>query len=362
MHVPKDAGRGMQLPMTLEGITPEWLSAALSFDDPGVVVKDVAIIQVIRGAATKVRIRVKYGEGTARSLPETLWVKSGFETHHEFVEGVLGVYTREAQVFSDLIPMYDVRTPKSYFAKSQTSPAQAVIILEDLLDRDVRFNVVTEPLTAAEVASGLENLAKQHGQSWEDPRLEKFPYLDFPLRGPIRRVFYDFVEDADKYFKALRGYAVPIALHSPVRLGAGLQSYIAHAASGPSCFLHGDTHVGNTYKEKNGSVCFLDWQTSCKGNWSHDVSSFLVSAMDVEDRRRHEKDLISYYLKHLSEYGGRAPDFANAWDDYRRGCFLGFLAWLGNSDDWQSPVINLATFSRFGYAMLDHDVYAALGV
>ncbi len=352
----------MQLPMTLEGITPEWLGVALSCHRPGIVVKDVEVIRVIHGAATKVHIRVKYDENTAARAPETLWIKSGFEAHHELVEGVLGIYTREADVFRDLIPLYDVKTPKAYFAKAQTSPAQAAIILEDLLERDVHFNVVTEPLTAGEVASGLENLAKLHGQSWEDPRLQRFAYLDFPLRGPIRRVFYDFVEDADKYFKALRGFAVPSSLHSRERLGAGLQSYIAHAASGPSCFLHGDTHVGNTYTEKDGSVCFLDWQTSCKGNWSHDVSSFLVSAMDVVDRRHHEKDLISHYLKHRSDCGGAAPDYALAWDEYRRGCFLGFLAWLGNSDEWQPPEINLATFSRFGYAMLDHDVYRALGV
>ena len=39
------------------------------------------------------------------------------------------------------------------------------------------------------------------------------------------------------------------------------------------------------------------------GPWMHDVNFFLVSALDVPNRRVHERDLLGHYLKALATFG-----------------------------------------------------------
>jgi hypothetical protein len=51
------------------------------------------------------------------------------------------------------------------------------------------------------------------------------------------------------------------------------------------------------------AVGFVDWQTVAVGPWVHDVNYFLVSALDVPDRRVHDRDLLGHYLKALATFG-----------------------------------------------------------
>ena len=121
------------------------------------------------------------------------------------------------------------------------------------------------------------------------------------------------------------------------------------------------TEIAPLY-EAEGRVGFVDWQTVALGPWVHDVNYFVVSALDVPDRRAHERDLLGHYLNMLATYGVSVPGLDEAWSDYRRATVHGFLGWLCNLDHWQPAEVNTATYARFGMAMIDHDTYAALGV
>src|SRR5262249_54559373 len=149
------------------------------------------------------------------------------------------------------------------------------------------------------------------------------------------------------------------ALHQPDRLRAAVAAYRAEAQRDAVCVVHGDAHIGNAYVERNGAVGFVDWQTVALGHWAHDVNYFLVSALDVPDRRGHERDLLGYYLKALATFGVSVPGFEECWNTYRRATVYGFLCWLCNPDIWQPAEVNTATFARFGMAMLDHETFAA---
>jgi Phosphotransferase enzyme family len=352
----------MELPMAINGITRHWMSEALSVGRSPVVVDSMEELKVLHGGATKIRYRLKYAPNKSADLPEILWLKIGFEPHHEYVETIMRAYTAEVNAYNKIVPAYDVHTPKPFFAYSQESPSQAAILLEDLTLRGVTFNGALNPISVDTAAAGLETLAHLHAKSWGDPRLDGYSFLHLPLSGPPGKVFADFVGDAERYFKCLRGYSIPVQLHNKERFAAALPAYIRFASRGPHCFLHGDAHVGNTYTERDGSVGILDWQMICKGYWAHEIGYFLSSALDVPDRRSAERDLLGHYLTHLQKNGVDAPKFADAWDDYRRSMFYAFIVWLGNSDEWQIPEINLACLARAGVAMIDHDTYNVLGV
>ena len=75
------------------------------------------------------------------------------------------------------------------------------------------------------------------------------------------------------------------------------------AGHGPQTLLHGDPHIANTYLLPDQSGGFLDWQLMIKGRWAHDVTYLLITGLATEDRRTHERALLSYYLDELRRFG-----------------------------------------------------------
>ena len=343
------------LPLTVNGVTPAWLSSALRTRYPDVTVTSAERLEVVEGTATKVL--VAWDTTAMPSACPRVWVKGGFAEHRAYT-GALGVYSGEVRFFTDIAPTYSLHHPGSYFALAQDEPVQGIVALEDLRARGVTFTRATTPMTLEQVAAGLDTLAQLHGKTWGADGHAPSGDMGRPS-DPIWRAWFD---ELPERFATPRAFAAPVALHNPERLRAAFSVYRSAVRRGPTCLVHGDPHIGNAYLELDGSVGFVDWQTAAIGNWVHDVNYFIVSALDVPDRRAHERDLLGYYLKALAAHDVAAPTPAEAWDDYRRATVYGFLCWLCNPDIWQPPDVNAATFARFGSAMLDHETYTALGV
>jgi len=119
--------------------------------------------------------------------------------------------------------------------------------------------------------------------------------------------------------------------------------------SGPHCFLHVDPHLGNLYIDADGVAGLLDWQAPRRGPWVHDFAYFLISSLDVLDRREWERPLLQHYLDALRAHGVAAvPAFEDAWLAYRQ-------------QEFQVEVNNCAVAPRFALAAIDHDTFALLG-
>ena len=157
-------GAAYPLPLTADGVTAAWLSAALRTRYPGVTVAAADRLETIEGTATKVLVAVRY-DGDADGLPERMWIKGGFADHREFA-GNLGVYSSEVLFFTDIAPAYRLHHPRSYFALAQDAPVQGIVALEDLRARGVTFTRATRPMTPEQVAAGLDTLAQLHGETW----------------------------------------------------------------------------------------------------------------------------------------------------------------------------------------------------
>lgn len=91
------------------------------------------------------------------------------------------------------------------------------------------------------------------------------------------------------------------------------------------------------------------------------MTYFLVSALDIADRRRWDRALLSYYLERLKHYGvSNAPDFDSAWNCYRLQIVYGLYYWLVNPVEFQAEVNNCAVAPRFAMAALDLDTLPLL--
>jgi hypothetical protein len=94
-----------------------------------------------------------------------------------------------------------------------------------------------------------------------------------------------------------------------------------------------------------------------------EISYFLGSALDIETRRKSERDLIRHYLGALASNGVvEPPAFEDAWQEYRLWPLWGLLCWMVTEDTNQPQAVNIETIRRYATAMQDLETFAALGV
>jgi aminoglycoside phosphotransferase (APT) family kinase protein len=206
-------------------------------------------------------------------------------------------------------------------------------------------------------------LAKTHAAAWESPLLEAggmladITHWDALPDLPHGQYAWGQVEperSAD-YTALPRAQGVPMQFRDRDWMIRALSQLSEFGRTGPCCFLHGDFHLGNLYFEADGTPGALEWQTFVKGHWAHDVTYFMVSALDIADRRRWDLALLAYYLERLAIHGVEdPPSFAEAMTAYRLNLADGLFYWMTNLTEWQSEVNNAAVTPRFAMAALDH--------
>ena len=81
----------------------------------------------------------------------------------------------------------------------------------------------------------------------------------------------------------------------------------------------------------------------------------MMCGLEVEDRRKHEKEMLRYYLDALAKAGGTPPAWDDMWSAYSNAPAYGLVAWISTlaGDDYQPDAVNLKYIERFGAAYKD---------
>src|SRR6218665_1346121 len=117
------------LPLVAEEITAEWLTEVLQEHHAGVEVETAQVRDIINGTSTKIRVALTYNEkGRAMGLPDTMIVKGGFESHSEWMAGM---YRDEVRFYRDVKPYLTINTPACYYAASDPTSHQPILMLEN---------------------------------------------------------------------------------------------------------------------------------------------------------------------------------------------------------------------------------------
>lgn len=349
----------VRLPLTPDGFDAGVVTAILQTTNPEIVVERVEVLEVMRGTATKARLGLSYQAGAA-TWPRTMILKGGFPPSAVPMEDI---YVREVRFYRDLCNRVSVNSPKTFAFAEDLERRMHVLLMEDLTARNVQFCRVTKTLDELAVRAFLDLLARMHAATWnsrlfaDDAEFENLmPWLPLPPRPAGDYAWGQLEPDRWDYYQSLpRAHAVPQRYRDRAWIIDALEALNGLSASGPTCFLHGDFHLGNLYFDADGAPGALDWQSYGKGHWSHDVTYFLVSALDIADRRRWDRGLVAFYLERLAHHGvADVPDFEGAFAAYRLQLVDGLFYWMTNPPEWQNEVNNTAVASRFAIAALDH--------
>ncbi len=340
------------VPRRWSELTPAWVSAALARRFPGARVYDVRVGDVEHGTNTRARVALSLtGEG-----PSSVFVKGPGRPTHRLALLALGALETEARL-ADAGASFPLEHPAFYAGGVDRWRAACVVVTEDVVESGGRPQDATTPLSVDAVRSGLEGLAALHAAFWERPVPEGIgPLSEWRLGPVLGAVSVASLERGLR--RAGRVEGEPLRLPRGIgarELARQFRRSAAIAASGPRAVLHGDPHPGNTYLTAGGVTGFFDWQLARLGHWSHDVGYFLAGSLDVDDRRRHERDLLASYLESLARAGGHRPSFGDAWERYRGTPAFGLATWLHTLSfgTFQRVDVCTATIRRFAAAYED---------
>lgn len=342
------------IPTTLEELlTPEWLNAALGTRYPGIEVTRVIPGDVISRVSTNARFTIECAGTLPDGLSPNLCAKGYFTE--------IGVQSRfagvpEAIFYREIASPSEIRTLRCVYADYDSESMANVVLTEDVAVQGANFLDARSSYTPDQAAQSLEELAQLHAATWQEPKFAGAAWLDSRMEqytqirgikeisanfdGPVGAGVPDEVRDAQRLYETYSTLAKQIQDESPWSV------------------IHGDAHIGNVYLDAGGRPAFVDWQLVQRGPWYLDVGYHLASALEVEDRRSHERELVAHYLDHLVAGGVTGLDESAVWRGYRRGIVHGFYLW--GITFKVDPAITTRLLTRLGTAAADHDSFAAV--
>ena len=297
----------MNRALDIEDITAEWLSETLGYPVHAVTREQVGTGQT--GASLRLTLDADQG-------PRSLLAKVAAGDHEARARVAAG-YAAEVGFYTQLAGDLAIRIPTCWYAAIAEDRLSFTLLLEDLAPR--KPGVQAEGCTPQRAAAAIRNLAGLHAPRWNDPALHDTGFLlgtrgqkpvDF-LAGLAGPAIHTFVQ---RYNQLLS--SEDIATLSAV--AAVISDWII-APQTPFTIVHGDYRLDNLmFGEQSDDVVVLDWQTAALGAPTRDLAYFLGTCLDIDQRRRTERDLITLYHTELEARGITDYDLQHCLRDYQR--------------------------------------------
>jgi aminoglycoside phosphotransferase (APT) family kinase protein len=297
-------------------LTPAWFEQALAPRHPGVRVAAADVISVKEMTNTHVVVSLTYDEPAG--APSGVFVKlPPIDTRRRELLGTSVMGVNEARFYERLAPLLELRVPTPHAAYVEDDGG-FVMVLEDLVQTGCTPYDGSIGVSADAAAAALEELAGMHVSYEPAAARSALSWIAPPKTA--RPVDPDAPDISTKLLRrGLEKYRERIgdayAAVSELLL-ADRAAINALWAAAPPTVVHGDLHIGNLFDD-HGRVGFFDWGLMAVADPLRDASYFLCLAMDIDDRRAHERDLLQHYLNARRARGGREIGWEEAWERHR---------------------------------------------
>jgi len=339
-------------------LSPQWLTAALRLRYPVVKVARVVAGPVVDRVSTNARFAIDLVGSAPPELPTRLCVKGYF---NDVGGRARFIGESEAYFYRDVADGLGVRTLRTLYADVEQETRHGVVLSADVAAGGGEFLDVRSSLGPSDVADSLSQLAGLHAASWAAPAWTAASWLE-PRLGralqswsqgqTIKRIETNLCGD--------NGSGIPTSWRDPQRLITAYTLLVNMAGAQQNtpgwCVIHGDAHIGNFFLDADRRPSLLDWQLVQRGMWYIDVGYHIGSALDVDDRRRTERDLLAHYLDCLRAQGVSPPPWESAWRDLGAGILHGMFLWAITT--YVDPTTIAIMLNRLGTAAADHSAHS----
>ncbi|MCU1603260.1 MAG: hypothetical protein JWO22_3969 [Frankiales bacterium] len=354
-------------PRSAAAVDAAWLEKQLGGSTPGAALLGLDELGGHAGTTDRRRVRLHWNTaGEAGQLPEHLFLKgTAPSAKNRTMVSALDMAVNEVLFFERVRPALGDLAPVVHAAHAGKG-ARHLLVMDDLVAQGATPYSAADDCSVEHARAMMATLAELHATFQDSPRFSTDlafvrPMTSRPgaaaLRLTMRRVRSWFLREPDK--RPLP----PAATRMLELLQAHDRALYASWEHGPLTLLHGDSHLGNTYRTADGRAGLLDWQVVWRGRGIREVAYFLGTGVPIELRRGHEHELIELYLDGLGKHGApHIPTVEQAWADYR---FFLFDAWDSASicQMWpglQTPENVARSCERVNAAVEDLEVDAAV--
>jgi hypothetical protein len=358
----------LRFPINVADLTAELLTETVQQLYPEVAVESFTVVdsksygEAMVSTAARAVLDLNYSGDTGQ-LPSRVVLKLARDE-----SGIMApFYANEVNFYTLLRPDLQIEAPLTLGGVFDPDSGQFGLLLEDLTLRQAHFPNVTEAVSLHYIKSLIETLARLHAQFWESPRFDTdLNWVQSHTEGALcelqNRAATPLIQHEIDQENFKREMVQRLRTSGP-ELRGGMMAMHRHQATLPRTLLHGDTHLGNTYRLPGDKGGFLDWQLMTCGYGVHDISYLICTALSVEQRREHEQALLRFYLGKLAEFGvAQPPSFDEAWLEFRRslvwGVYYGWLTTPVLNYGWE---INVLNHFRLTTAYEDFDTGALIG-
>jgi hypothetical protein len=318
-----------RVPTTTTDATPAFLTdalragGALGPDSSVAEVEHDTIGEGVGITGTLARLTLRYS-GTATGAPSSVILKLPSEhPENRAIGDIFKFYEREGRFYDELAPTVPVCVPRAYFNHMDPDANEFALILEDFGHRTLVSQIAGIDSTRA--AEAIRAIALVHARWWQSPELDALGWMPRAIdpgilaAGPQYRATWPaFVE--------LLGDAMPEGtIELGERVGASWEATQTALFEGaPVTLCHGDFRADNLMfdddAEGRDHVGVIDWQIAYQGGGIADVCYLVTQSMTIDDRRRHERELVALWYDAVCSALGAPPDGYSeddAWRDYR---------------------------------------------
>ena len=361
--------RADEIPLGYDRITPEWLTAVLATrNSSDVKITGFRLNEADEGTSSRRRIYLEYNEaGAADGLPKSVFCKSTHHLENRYIIGMNGGIEAEVTFFDKVRGRLDIVTPDCVHVAFNPDTLNSIIILRDI-GEEVEFCDFDTPMTKELARSQMRTLSTLHTAFYDSPELDTTlsAWNTWEDYFRVTAIEAGFEHACQRGFSEARDVIPPGLFKREQEIWPATLDAIALHARLPRTLVHGDPHLKNWYIAGPDSMGVNDWQCSCKGHLSRDLSYCIAASLSVEQRREWESELIRYYVDLMREKGVKTIDFDEVFLSYRAQMF-GALAWwtgtLGQPPEapaMQPRDASMAFIERMTHAMDDLDSFGAV--
>jgi aminoglycoside phosphotransferase (APT) family kinase protein len=359
-----------EIPRRYDDVTAQWLTQALRDRWPEVTVTEVRRGPIFGYKQNKFRVHVEYDDtGRRLGLAESYIVKGNFPGEDDPSTGSAWAMANELRSIRDIVPLLAPPSMPDWYHIAVDEEVSA-IVMEDLKPKGAIFLDAFHTLDLGQAMAFMDAFARMHASTWNSPA-----FAEGGAMGPgslaaenrklVNDVYFPTFFRPDNwraYVELPRGRAMPNQFQDLGRAEKAWYKMWALFKQAAMVVIHGDEHLGNLYLAADGTPGVIDWVARPE-HWPVGISYFMLCALDMVDRRRWERPLLSHYVTRLAAYGAKdLPSLQDAWFLYRCATFYPVVTWLNNSAIWQPESINTANVARAVAAAIDHDAFGLLGV
>jgi hypothetical protein len=315
-------GSEVGFPRTIEELTPAWLSSVLASTVLSVESEIVGAGVGFLGQLA--RLTLGYG-GDDAGMPRSLIAKLSTPdiATRQFV-AMYGLYRSEVNFYQKIASSVSIRTPTCYFAAISHDGTQCLLLLEDL-GNSGRVGDQAAGCTLDHAGLAIDHLATFHAAWWASKKLGEMDWLPVGL-DQARGVFVTTYPIGWRACIERYGYLLPQSIvDAAPTLNERALSMLDSLASSPLTTSHGDFRLDNMFFGTEGGAyefALIDWQLVNRGVGAYDLGYFLITNLDIDDRRRAQAGFLDRYHHELVQHGVRGYSLEQCRQDYRRSALM----------------------------------------